>query len=87
MARLRRFSSEYTCVYMCMCGVCTHIYKRRVLILFWEGEVGHPQSEGEDTWAEQLFPRILGLLPKPWSWPFPSWIATVPKSSISHGTE
>lgn len=26
MARLRQFSSEYTCIYMCMCALCGHIY-------------------------------------------------------------
>lgn len=45
IARLRLFSSGYACVtYAYARCVHTLIYKHRVLVFFWEGEVGHPQS-------------------------------------------
>lgn len=49
-------------VYICIGIVCVHIYTNIwALVLFWEGEVGHPQVNGKMHGLE-IVPQCGGAL-------------------------
>ena len=75
------------CIYVFVHCMCTHIYKHWILILFWEGEVGHPQVSGKMHGIRNCSPVLWDSCPSHSHGLSAVMIGTVPKSSISNRTE
>lgn len=87
IARLRLFSSEYTCAYMCMCAVYVHIYTNIGFLLYFGKVKSVTLRLVGKCMGLEIVPQYCGTPAQATVMAFPLMMATVPKSSISHRTE